>query len=93
MDFLRRLESKEEVLVDKMISAKVHNHQLGVVSNEGMRLLLKWPWDPTTYMECDPGLNPLPGEPIVVLTSTQPSFGVPGCGKSKRAKNFLSMWF
>ena len=61
LDGLQTLKSKVPMLIDKMMSAKVHNHSLGVVSNEGLRLLLKRPWDPTVNIKCDPNLKALPG--------------------------------
>ena len=62
IDVLQTLKSKVPVLVEKMISAKVHNHPLGVVSNEGLRILLKRPWDPTDNINCAPDIKALPGK-------------------------------
>ena len=61
LDVLQTLKIKLPVLVDKMVSAKVHDHALGVVSNEGLRILLKRPWDLTDNPECDHDLKILPG--------------------------------
>ena len=62
LDVLQTLKSKIPMLIDKMISAKVHNHPLGVVSNEGLRILLKRPWDPTDNINCAPDIRALPGK-------------------------------
>ena len=62
IDVLQTLKSKVPVLVEKMMSAKVHNHTLGVVCNEGLRILLKRPWDPTDNLNCAPDLKTLPGK-------------------------------
>lgn len=63
LDVLQTLKSKVPVLIEKMMSAKVHNHPLGVVSNEGLRLLLKRPWDPAN-IKCEPDVKALPGNLI-----------------------------
>ena len=69
LDVLQTLKAKIPVLIDKMISAKVHNHPLGVVSNEGLRILLKRPWDPTNNINCAPDLKPLPGKSYKIFCS------------------------
>lgn len=67
LDVLQTLKFKIPALIEKMISAKVHNHPLGVVSNEGLRILLKRPWDPTDNLKCHPDLKALPGKSLILL--------------------------
>ena len=92
IDVLQTLKSKVPVLVEKMMSAKVHNHNLGVVCNEGLRILLKRQWDPTDNINCAPDIKTLPGNPIIVLTIAHPSTGRTSSSKSKRINDFLNMW-
>ena len=75
VDVLQRLRSKVPALVDKMVAVKTPEAPgLGVgggdVAREGLRLLLKRPWDPSLNLVSQQKLKKLPKNPIIVLTSS-----------------------
>ena len=78
IDVLQRLRSKVPALVDKMVAVKTPEAPgIGVgggdVAREGLRLLLKRPWDPAMNLISQQKLKKLAKSPIIVLTSSGPS--------------------
>ena len=77
IDVLQRLRSKVPTLVDKMVAVKTPEAPGGSgggdVAREGLRLLLKRPWDPSMNLISQQKLKRLPKNPIIVLTSSGPN--------------------
>lgn len=75
VDVLQRLRSKVPSLVDKMVAVKTPEAPggSGDVAREGLRLLLKRPWDPAMGLITSEKLKKLPKNPILVLTASGPS--------------------
>ena len=96
VDALQTLRQKvNKSLVDKMISTKVMSHTTGVVCQEGLRLLLKRPWEPAAYQTADPPvLKTLPYDATLILTPNLPAPANPKMRRlvSKRMSNWRKMW-
>ena len=75
VDVLQRLKSKVPVLIEKMTSVKTPGSEThgGEIAREGMRILLKRPWDPAMTFINQHKLKKLPKNPIIVLTPSGPS--------------------
>ncbi len=75
IDVLQRLRSKVPALIDKMVAVKAPEAPGGGgdVAREGLRLLLKRPWDPSLGLITQQRLKKLPKNPILVLTAAAPS--------------------
>ena len=70
-------------------------HTVGVVCTEGVRLLLKRPWDPAAFNTAEPPrLKTLPYDATLILTPARPANNrMPGAGrKTRRALNWRRMW-
>ena len=94
LDALQTLRQKvNKALIDKMISAKVlHQQQLGIVRNEGVRLLLKRAWDPSIYSTAEPAkFKLLPYDATLILTPSQPAGKLP-LRATKRTQHWRAMW-
>ena len=69
IDVLQRLRSKVPALVDKMVAVKTPEAPGaaggGDVAREGLRLLLKRPWDPSINLISQQKLKKLPKSPII----------------------------
>ena len=92
IDVLQRLRSKVPVLIDKMVAVKTPDAPAGDLARDGLRLLLKRPWDPAMSLITQQKLKKLPKNPILVLTASGPS-DIWNCTTSKRMKlwnNLLS---
>ena len=73
VDVLQRLRSKVPALIDKMVAVKTPEVGCsGDVAREGLRLLLKRPWDPSMGLIAQQKLKKLPKNPILVLTASGP---------------------
>ena len=73
IDVLQRLRSKLPVLIDKMVAVKTPDAPGGDLARDGLRLLLKRPWDPAMSLISQQKLKKLPKAPILVLTASGPS--------------------
>ena len=73
IDVLQRLRSKVPVLIDKMVAVKTPDAPAGDLARDGLRLLLKRPWDPAMSLITQQKLKKLPKNPILVLTASGPS--------------------
>ena len=72
IDVLQRLRSKVPVLIDKMVAVKTPDAPGGDLARDGLRLLLKRPWDPAMSLISQQKLKKLPKSPILVLTASGP---------------------
>ena len=71
------------------------SHTTGVVCQEGLRLLLKRPWEPAAYQTADPPvLKTLPYDATLILTPNLPAPANPKMRRlvSKRMSNWRKMW-
>ena len=75
MDALQTLRQKvNKGLIDRMVSAKVMPHTVGVVCSEGVKMLLKRPWDPAAFNTAEPPrLKTLPYDATLILTPARPA--------------------
>ena len=92
IDVLQRLRSKVPVLIDKMVAVKTPDAPGGGgdIARDGLRLLLKRPWDPSMALISEQKLKKLPKNPILVLTAATP--GSPNAIISKRMKLWNSIF-
>ncbi|KAK3095377.1 hypothetical protein FSP39_013964 [Pinctada imbricata] len=84
LDVLQTLRHKVPSLVDKMISATSIGGKSGAQSMEALQLLLKRPWDPVANLYAQQKLNKLPGNPLILIAPSGPTYS--GHSYTKRTR-------
>jgi hypothetical protein len=94
VDVLQRLKSKVPTLIDRMVAIKAPEAPgsgSGEVAREGLRILLKRPWEPAMAFISQQRLKKLPKNPILVLTPSGPSdMSMSGGGRMRFWNTLLS---